>query len=126
MRLACEKSRFKSLNPIIDHKMAGSTMVESIVPSSFPGTMSDESMYRQSASSSSDLPQSPSSTTNGSSHQLSHQANGNANGNHNHIHPVNAGNSNSGLPNIGELDSRCGGCHEVIDQESGGVVVAFG
>ncbi|WWC71939.1 uncharacterized protein I206_105898 [Kwoniella pini CBS 10737] len=30
------------------------------------------------------------------------------------------------LPNLGELDAKCGGCHEVIDQESGGVVVAFG
>lgn len=30
------------------------------------------------------------------------------------------------LPNLGEMDSRCGGCQKVIDQESGGVVVAFG
>ncbi|WVQ67092.1 uncharacterized protein L199_005286 [Kwoniella botswanensis] len=30
------------------------------------------------------------------------------------------------LPNLGDLDAKCGGCHEVIDQESGGVVVAFG
>lgn len=30
------------------------------------------------------------------------------------------------LPNLGEMDSRCGGCQNVIDQESGGTVVAFG
>ncbi|WWC91633.1 uncharacterized protein L201_006579 [Kwoniella dendrophila CBS 6074] len=30
------------------------------------------------------------------------------------------------LPNLGDLDAKCGGCYEVIDQESGGVVVAFG
>ncbi|WRT70298.1 uncharacterized protein IL334_007296 [Kwoniella shivajii] len=30
------------------------------------------------------------------------------------------------LPNLGDMDAKCGGCHEIIDQESGGVVVAFG
>jgi hypothetical protein len=46
-----------------------------------------------------------------------------------HAHPhVMNGQAKSGdsLPNLGEMDSRCGGCQKVIDQESGGVVVAFG
>lgn len=30
------------------------------------------------------------------------------------------------LPNVGDMEAKCGGCHKVIDQESGGVVVAFG
>ena len=30
------------------------------------------------------------------------------------------------LPNIGEMEARCGGCKGVIDQDGGGVVVAFG
>ena len=34
--------------------------------------------------------------------------------------------SGDSLPNLGEMDSHCGGCQKVIDQESGGVVVAFG
>ena len=30
------------------------------------------------------------------------------------------------VPNLGDVDARCGGCKKFIDQESGGVVVAFG
>jgi hypothetical protein len=30
------------------------------------------------------------------------------------------------LPNMSDMDTKCGGCKAVIDQESGGVVVAFG
>jgi hypothetical protein len=30
------------------------------------------------------------------------------------------------IPNLGEMDAKCGGCAKVIDQDSGGVVVAFG
>lgn len=30
------------------------------------------------------------------------------------------------LPNLGEMEAKCGGCLQTIDQESGGVVVAFG
>ena len=30
------------------------------------------------------------------------------------------------LPNIGEMEAKCGGCKGIIDQEGGGVVVAFG
>ena len=30
------------------------------------------------------------------------------------------------LPNLGDMNARCGGCKELIDQEGGGVVVAFG
>ena len=30
------------------------------------------------------------------------------------------------LPNLSDMDAKCGGCRKVIEQESGGVVVAFG
>lgn len=30
------------------------------------------------------------------------------------------------LPNLADGDAKCGGCSEVIDQEHGGTVVAFG
>lgn len=44
-----------------------------------------------------------------------------------HTHIVNGGSSKADtLPNLGDLDTKCGGCQKTIDQESGGVVVAFG
>lgn len=44
-----------------------------------------------------------------------------------HTHMVNGqGKGGDSLPNLGDMDARCGGCQKVIDQESGGVVVAFG
>ena len=30
------------------------------------------------------------------------------------------------LPNLGDMEAKCGGCQQVIDQDGGGVVVAFG
>lgn len=34
--------------------------------------------------------------------------------------------ASEGLPNLADGDAKCGGCSEVIDQEHGGTVVAFG
>ncbi len=34
--------------------------------------------------------------------------------------------SGDSLPKLGDMNAKCGGCHKVIEQESGGVVVAFG
>jgi hypothetical protein len=31
-----------------------------------------------------------------------------------------------GVLGVGDMEARCGGCTKIIDQESGGVVVAFG
>ena len=40
-----------------------------------------------------------------------------------HAHTSTAGDS---IPNLGDSNAKCGGCGRVIEQESGGVVVAFG
>lgn len=32
----------------------------------------------------------------------------------------------SSVTSLGEMEARCGGCKKVIDQENGGIVVAFG
>jgi hypothetical protein len=37
-----------------------------------------------------------------------------------------ADHTGEGVPNVADLDPTCGGCKKAIDQESGGVVVAFG
>ncbi|WVR00219.1 hypothetical protein IAU59_007361 [Kwoniella sp. CBS 9459] len=67
-------------------------------------------------------------------HPHSHpHARGEMNGQHTHAHTIptaSAGGqgkaTGDSLPNLGDMDAKCGGCHKVIDQESGGVVVAFG
>lgn len=43
-----------------------------------------------------------------------------------HTHQMASTKAAESLPNIGEMEARCGGCKGVIDQEGGGVVVAFG
>jgi hypothetical protein len=43
-----------------------------------------------------------------------------------HTHQLASTKAAESLPNIGEMEARCGGCKDVIDQEGGGVVVAFG
>ena len=40
--------------------------------------------------------------------------------------PLASNRSGDNPPNIEDMNTSCGGCHEIIDQESGGVVVAFG
>ena len=39
---------------------------------------------------------------------------------------TNTNTNGESLPNLGDMNARCGGCKELIDQEGGGVVVAFG
>lgn len=43
-----------------------------------------------------------------------------------HSHAVANTKAAESLPNIGEMEAKCGGCQGIIDQEGGGVVVAFG
>lgn len=43
-----------------------------------------------------------------------------------HEHGSDHQSSSEGHPNVADLDPVCGGCKQAIDQESGGVVVAFG
>lgn len=67
------------------------------------------------------------------------------NGTENHLHPASHresingnspgqgpsspgrdGDAMSTMSSMNDLEARCGGCKKVIDQENGGIVVAFG
>nr|XP_031860486.1 uncharacterized protein CI109_004097 [Kwoniella shandongensis]KAA5527558.1 hypothetical protein CI109_004097 [Kwoniella shandongensis] len=94
-------------------------------------TLSHEQPPKPSTSAPAVLSPRTSSPTTATQHQTNGHSHPHSSHQHLHSHSPTAATSQAktagdSLPNLGEMDAKCGGCHNVIDQESGGVVVAFG